>query len=40
MGATVEPVKQRMAADGLNLVEGASRVGDNGQRIDIEVTRL
>ncbi|MEA3539694.1 MAG: type II secretion system protein GspL [Pseudomonadota bacterium] len=40
MGATVEPVKQRMAADGLNLVEGASRGGDNGQRIDIEVTRL
>lgn len=40
VGASAEPVRQRMAADGLNLIEGASRSGDNGQRIDIEVTRL
>ncbi|MBB4631920.1 type II secretion system protein GspL [Sphingosinicella soli] len=40
MGATIDTMKQQMATDGLNLIEGASRSGDNGQRIDIEVTRL
>lgn len=40
VGASLEPVKQRMTADGLNLIEGASRGTDTGQRIDIEVARL
>lgn len=40
IGISLEPLKTRLAASGFNLVEGASRGSETGQRVDIEVTRL
>jgi general secretion pathway protein L len=40
VGASLETVRSRLGASGFAFVEGASRSGDTGQRIDIEVTRL
>jgi general secretion pathway protein L len=37
-GASLDPVRARLAASGLKLVEGASRAGSDAARVDIEVT--